>query len=133
MRSDREGHVYPSYRLRASRALAAQYLQSQGAAVDLAEVPPTYMIFLRGEVHGVDLFKDLDVPRRKALHGGQRYEWYVPIGWDHEIDVTARVLKVTEKNTKSGPLWIAEIAYEYHLAASQQLALREITRIIERS
>ena len=133
MRMEREGHVYPTYRLRPSKALAAKYLESQGAEVDLAGVPLTYMIFLRGEAHGVDLFRDLDIPRQRALHGGQRYEWHAPIGWDDDVDVTPRVVKITEKSTRAGPLWIAEVAYEYRLAASQALALVEITRVIKRS
>lgn len=133
MKLDRQGHVYPRYRLRADRALAEKYLQSQGAALDLDAVPLTYMIFLRGEAHGVDLFRDLDIPRQKALHGGQRYEWHAPIGWDDDVDVTTTIAKITEKSTKAGPLWIAEVIYEYRLAASGQLALRETSRLIKRS
>ena len=53
MRMDKQGHVYPPYRLRADRALASKYLQAQSAPVDLGTVPLTYMIFLRGEAQGV--------------------------------------------------------------------------------
>src|SRR5438874_2132542 len=73
MRKEREGWTYPAYRLRPDRALAAKYLEAQGAPADLAAVPLTYMIFLRGEGHGVDLFKDLDIPRDdRAVLGGDR-------------------------------------------------------------
>jgi hypothetical protein len=133
MRMDREGFVYPTYRLRPDRDLAAKYVEAQEGAADGATVPPTYMIFLRGEAHGIDLFTDLDIPRQRALHGGQRYEWFAPIDWDDELDVTARVAKITEKTSKGGPLWFAEIEYEYRIVRSGQLALREITRIIKRS
>lgn len=133
MKMEKEGYVYPRYNLRADRTLAAKYLESQGAPVELATVPPTYMIFLRGEAHGVDLFRDLDIPRQKALHGGQRYEWHAPIGWDDDVEVTTTIERITEKGTKAGPLWIADVAYEYRLAASGQLALREISRLIKRS
>ena len=132
MRKESEGKQYPAYRLRPSRDLARKYLASQGAATSLVEVPPTYMIFLRGESHGVDLFKDLDIPRSRALHGGQRYEWFAPIGWDDELEVVARVQKITEKTTKSGLMWFVDLEYEYRLARSGELALRETTRIIER-
>lgn len=133
MRKEREGHIYPAYTLRPSRDLAAKYLASQGAPVELCAVPLTYMIFLRGEAHGVDLFQDLDIPRNKALHGGQRYEWFAPIGWDDDVRVTTTVLKIVEKTTKNGPLWIADIQYDYALAGTQQVAVRELTRIIKRS
>jgi len=133
MRMDRQGFVYPSYRLRIDRDRASEYVAAQGAqlAVDEA-VPPTYMIFLRGESQGVDLFVDLDIPRQRALHGGQRYEWFTPIGWDDVFDVTARVAKITEKASRSGPLWFADVEYEYRNAQSREVALLETTRIIER-
>ena len=132
MRKEMEGHVYPSYRLKPNREMARQYLESQGTAADLGEVPLTYMIFLRGETRGVNLFRDLDIPRTKALHGGQRYEWFRPIGWDDEVEVTAKVLTVTEKSGRNGTVWIADIEYSYCLAATGEPALREITRIIKR-
>ncbi len=132
MRMDREGHVYPTYRLRPDRALGSKYIESQGAGADANGVPPTYMIFLRGEAHGVDLFADLDIPRQRALHGGQRYEWFAPIDWNDELDVTAKVTKITEKASKSGPLWFAEVEYQYRIARTGELALREITRVIQR-
>lgn len=132
MRKELEGKQYPSYRLRPSRDLAQKYLASQGATTCLDEVPPTYMIFLRGEPHGVDLFRDLDIPRNRALHGGQRYEWFAPIGWDDELEVVARVQKITEKTTKNGSLWFADLEYEYRHVRSGELALRETTRIIKR-
>jgi hypothetical protein len=133
MRKEREGKTYPAYRLRPDRGLAAKYLAAQGAPEDLAAVPLTYMIFLRGEAHGVDLFKDLDIPRDKALHGGQRYEWHAAIGWDDALDVTATVERITEKAGKNGTLWFADVAYDYRRARDGVLALREITRIIKRS
>lgn len=133
MRKEREGHIYPTYMLRPSRNLAEQYLASQGAPAELSGVPLTYMIFLRGEAHGVDLFRDLDIPRNKALHGGQRYEWFAPIGWDDDVQVTTTVLRIVEKNTKSGSLWIADVQYDYAVASTRQLAVRELTRIIQRS
>ena len=133
MRKEREGHIYPAYTLRPSRNLAEKYLASQGAPVELSAVPSTYMIFLRGEARGIDLFQDLDIPRNKALLGGQRYEWFAPIGWDDDVQVTTTVLKIVEKTTKSGPLWIADVQYDYTLASTRQLAVRELTRIIKRS
>ena len=133
MRMARQGHVYPAYTLRPNRDLAQKYLASQGAPADLSAVPLTYMIFLRGEAHGVDLFQDLDIPRNKALLGGQRYEWLAPIGWDDEVQVIASVLKIVEKTTRNGPLWIADVQYDYTLANTRQLAVRELTRIIKRS
>lgn len=132
MRDDRNGHTYPDYVLRPSRALAESYLASQGARIDLDEVPPTYMIFLRGEALGVNLFEDLDIPRRRALHGGQRYEWFHPIGWDDEVRVTATVLKTVEKPAKNGSLWFADVEYAYRIVGTGVLALKELTRIIER-
>lgn len=127
-----EGHVYPAFTLRPNRTLAAQYLEAQGAPADSAAVPATYMIFLRAEAHGIDLFKDLDIPREKALHGGQRYEWFAPIDWDDDMTVTVTVQKITEKQSKGGPLWFADIQYDYALPGGMP-ALREITRLIKRS
>ena len=71
--------------------------------------------------------------RELALHGGQRYEWFAPIGWNDDVQVTATVLKIVEKTTKNGPLWIADIQYDYALANTGELAVRELTRIIKRS
>jgi 3-methylfumaryl-CoA hydratase len=135
-----EGKVYPPYRLKPDRALAAQMLAGQGLApADVgapgevpAAVPPTYFIFLRGETRGVDLFADLDIPRAKALHGGQRYEWFQPIGWDDEVEVTARIASLTEKEGKGGKLWFADVEYEYRLLPARVLALREVTRLVKR-
>ena len=132
MRLEREGWVYPAYRISADRDLAETYLVSQQAPVDLSEVPLTYMIFLRGEARGVDLFKDLGIPRERALHGGQRYQWFEPVRWEDELDVVVTVRKLTEKVGKSGTLWFADVDYEYRNAATGALALTETTQIIER-
>ncbi len=130
---DLQGHVYPTYRLRPDRAKAAAMLAGMGLAVDSDPVvPPTYFIFLRGETRGADLFKDLDIPRTKALHAGQRYEWYAPIGWDDEVEVTVRIAKLTAKEGKAGKLWFADVEFEYRLASSGTLAVREITRLVKR-
>jgi N-terminal half of MaoC dehydratase len=133
MRMDREGHVYPPYRVKPDRALAEKFLRGQGVDAAPEHVPPTYMIFLRGETRGVDLFTDLDVPREKALHGGQRYTWFAPIDWDDELEVTATVEKVVEKQGRSGKVWFADIAYDYVFADTGKPVMREITQIVERS
>jgi hypothetical protein len=125
------GKVYPPYRLKPDRALAAQMLAGQGLAPP-ASVPPTYFIFLRGETRGVDLFSDLDIPRRQALHAGQRYEWFRPIGWDDEVEVTARIARLAAKEGKAGKLWFADVEYEYRLLPARTLALREVTRLVKR-
>ena len=46
----------------------------------------------------VRLFQDLDISYVKALHGGQKYEWFGSIGWDDEIEVQAVVENMTEKD-----------------------------------
>ncbi len=132
MRKEKEGHVYTPYRLKPNKELAKKLLCSMGLEPDLSIVPPTYMIFLRGEACGVDLFKDLDIPRNRALHGGQRYEWFAPVGWDDELEVTARIKKLTAKESKSGKLWFAEIEFEYRTLPARTLALRETTRVVKR-
>ncbi len=130
------GKVYPPYRLKPDRALAAKMLAGQGLAgapaTAPAAVPPTYFIFLRGETRGVDLFADLDIPREKALHAGQRYEWLAPIGWDDELEVTARIASLAEKQGKGGKLWFADVEYEYRVLPQRTLALREVTRLVKR-
>lgn len=126
-----DGKVYPPFRLKPDRALAAKMAAGQGLAVPAA-VPPTYFIFLRGESRGVDLFTDLDIPRAKALHAGQRYEWFAPVDWDDEVEVTARIAKLAAKEGKGGKLWFADIEYEYRVLPARTLALREITRLVKR-
>jgi hypothetical protein len=133
MRMDRAGHVYPPYRLRPNRRLAKQFLTGLGLAGETDRVPPTYMIFLRGETLGVDLFKDLDIPRQKALHGGQRYEWFALIDWDDELNVTATIEKITEKQGKRGPVWFADVRFDYRRVDDDTLVLRELTRLIKQS
>ncbi|CAM5547556.1 hypothetical protein ECAE60S_04317 [Eoetvoesiella caeni] len=133
MRMEMQGHVYPPYLLKIDEDLAKKFLRSMGLESESENVPPTYLIFLRGEAHGVNLFTDLDIPRNRALHGGQKYEWFSPIQWDDSMEVTAKVVTITEKTTKSGPLWIADVEYDYTRAADGELVLRELTRIIKRS
>ena len=113
------------------KALAEKLLRGQGAPVDLEAVPPTYMIFLRGETRGANLFEALGIDRRRALHGGQRYEWYEPVAWDEELTVTAKVETITEKQGRSGRIWFADVALDYARADGTRV-LREITRLIER-
>ena len=132
MRKEREGHVFPPYRLVVDRDVGAKYLRSMGLPEDLSEVPPTYMIFLRGETLGVNLFEELDIPRKQALHGGQRYEYFAPLAWGDAIDVTVSIGKITEKVGKNGTLWFADVDFEYRKAADGALALREVTRLIKR-
>lgn len=133
MRMDRLGHAYPPYRIKPDRTLARQFMAGLGIDGDPQRVPPTYMIFLRGETLGVDLFTDLDIPRQKALHGGQRYEWFEPITWDDELDVHAKVDKITEKQGKRGPIWFADVTFEYRRVGDNKLVLRELTRLVKQS
>lgn len=128
-----DGHVYPPFRLRPDRALAARMTAGLGLEGAPEHVPPTYLIFLRGETLGVDLFTDLDIPREKALHGGQRYEWHAPVGWDDELEVTARIDKLTEKRGKRGPIWFADVSFEYRRVRDGALAVREVTRLVKQS
>jgi hypothetical protein len=133
MRKEREGHVFPPYRLKVSREVGSKYLRSMGLPEDVSgEVPPTYMIFLRGETLGVNLFEALDIPRKQALHGGQRYEYFAPIAWGDEIEVTATVGKITEKVGKNGTLWFADVDFDYRKAGTGERVLREVTRLIKR-
>ena len=147
MNMDRQGHVFPPFAVRPDRALAEKLLRGQGALsgegsgdaageaagalAGEAAVPPTYMIFLRGETRGANLFEVLGIHRRRALHGGQRYEWYAPLAWDEELSVTATVEKITEKQGRSGRIWFADVALDY-VRADGTRVLREITRLIER-
>ncbi len=131
MNLDMQGHVYAPFKLKPDKTLAEKFLRGQGAPIDLSAVPPTYMIFLRGETRGANLFADLGIPREKALHGGQRYEWFAPVDWDDELDVTVSVEKIVEKQGKGGKIWFADVAFDY-VRADGTKALREITRLIER-
>jgi MaoC dehydratase-like protein len=133
MRMERAGHVYPPYRIKPDRALARQFMAGLGFDREPERVPPTYMIFLRGEQLGVDLFTDLDIPRQKALHGGQRYEWFEPLSWEDELAVTATVDKIAEKQGKRGPIWFADVTFEYRRTRDGKLVLRELTRLIRQS
>lgn len=128
-----EGRRYAPFRLRVDRATGHDYWRALGLATIPEQVPPTYLIFLRGEQLGVDLFRDLDIPRRQALHGGQRYEWFAPIGWDDQLDVDAQVTRVAQRPGKAGTLWFADVVYEYRHADGGALAQRETTRLIKRS
>jgi hypothetical protein len=132
MRTELQGRTYPPYTLRPDRAKAKQFMAALGVPDD-GKVPLTYLIFLRGETLGVDLFKDLDIPREKALHGGQRYEWFAPVTFDDELNVTATIDKVVEKQSKRGPIWFADISFEYRKKQGDELALREITRLVKQS
>lgn len=135
MNTEMQGHRYPPFRLKPDRALAAKFLRGQGAPADPLpdRVPPTYLIFLRGETRGADLFGDLGIPRQRALHGGQRYEWYAPLGWDDELEVTVTVDRITEKAGKQGKIWFADVAFDYARADDGTPVAREITRLIERA
>lgn len=129
---DHEGRTYPPYRLRPDPELVRKYWVALGQD-GADETPPlTYPIFLRGERHGVDLFRDLDIPRHQALHAGQRYEWFAPIGCDDELEVSTRVERVTEKTGKAGTLWFVDVVYDYRLLRNRELALRETSRLIKR-
>ncbi len=127
-----EGRTYPSYRIRIERPVGQDYWRALGMPGTPDTVPLTYFIFLRGETRGVDLFRDLDIPRQQALHGGQRYEWFEPLHWDDEFDVVTRVERVTSKQSKAGPLWFADVVYDYTQVAGGRLAVRETTRLIKR-
>ncbi len=129
---DHEGKVYPPYQVCPDRTMGLQYAQALGLSALPARPPPTYLIFLRGETQGVDLFSDLEIPRHQALHGGQRYEWFAPVEWDEVLEVRVRIDRVLEKNSKAGPLWFVDASFDYHHAQSGVLAVREVTRLIKR-
>jgi len=133
MKMDLKGHRYPPFRLRPDRELGRKFLESQGAEGDVTdEVPPTYMIFLRGETRGANLFADLGIPRQKALHGGQRYDWFASVGWDDDLDVTVTIDSIVEKEGRNGRIWFADVSFDYARADTGETVLREITRLIER-
>lgn len=132
MRAELQGRAYPPYTLRPDRDKATKFMAALGVPYN-GKVPLTYLIFLRGETLGVDLFKDLDIPREKALHGGQRYEWFAPITFDDELSVVATIDKVIEKQGKRGPVWFADVSFEYRKVENDELALREVTRLVKQS
>ena len=113
MRMERAGHVYPPYRIKPDRALARKLMAGLGLDGEPVRVPPTYMIFLRGETLGVDLFTDLDIPRQKALHGGQRYEWFAPVTVGRRARCHREGREDQEKQGKRGPIWFADVSFEY--------------------
>lgn len=131
MNVEKQGVSFPSYTVVPNRHLAD--LITRGTGIDRVpdNVPPTYMIFLRGESVGVNLFEELDIPRQKALHGGQRYDWVRPVEWDDTLTVTARVASIVEKQGKSGRIWFADIEFAYDDSQGKRV-LTEITRLIER-
>lgn len=131
MRVELQGKIYPSYKLRPDRDTARKFMAALGAT-ESARPPLTYLVFLRGEGLGVNLFKDLDIPREKALHGGQRYEWFAPVTFDDDLSVTATIDRVTEKQGKRGPIWFADVSFEYR-KTNGELALREVTRLVKQS
>ena len=133
MKLEMAQYVYPPYRLQPDRELARKFMQALGADTQLDRLPPTYLIFLRGESLGVDLFRDLDIPREKALHGGQRYEWFTPVAFEDELSVTATVGKITQKEGKRGRIWFVDITYDYRRVRDGTLAVREVTRLIKQS
>jgi hydroxyacyl-ACP dehydratase HTD2-like protein with hotdog domain len=133
MKTEMTEHVYAPFRLKADRELARKFMHALGVSELPAAVPPTYLIFLRGEQLGVDLFKDLDIPREKALHGGQRYEWFAPVTFEDDLEVTARIEKIVEKQGKRGTIWFADVSFDYRRARDGKLAVRELTRLIKQS
>jgi len=133
MKMSMQGHVYPPYRLTPDRARAREFMAALGVDTELAVPPPTYLVFLRGETLGVNLFADLDIPREKALHGGQRYEWFAPVTFDDAFDVTVTVDKMVEKTGKRGTVWFADVTFDYRFAGTDRLAVREVTRLVKQS
>jgi N-terminal half of MaoC dehydratase len=131
MKPEMTDHVYAPFRLKPDRELARKFLSALGVSEPPTRVPPTYLIFLRGEQLGVDLFTDLDIPREKALHGGQRYEWHEPVSFDDELEVSARVERITSKQGKRGTVWFADVSFEYFRVRDRKLVVREVTRLIE--
>lgn len=128
----KQGFVFPSFQVTPDREMAAKFLRGQGADADSETVPPTYLIFLRGETRGADLFKTLDIPREKALHGGQRYEWHAPVAWDQPLDVSAKIESIVEKTGRNGTVWFADVSFEYR-DPDGTLAVREVTKLVKRS
>ena len=133
MKMSMQGHVYPPYRLTPDRARAREFMAALGIDAEPAVPPPTYLVFLRGETRGINLFKDLDIPREKALHGGQRYEWFAPVTFDDVFDVTVTVDKMVEKTGKRGKVWFADVTFDYRFAGTDRLAVREVTRLVKQS
>lgn len=131
MDMSKQGHVFPPFQVTPDREMAAQFLQGQGVSPETETVPPTYLIFLRGENRGADLFATLDIPREKALHGGQSYAWHGPVAWDVPLDVTARVDFIVEKTGKNGTVWFADVSFEYR-NPDGSLAVREVTKLVKR-
>jgi hypothetical protein len=128
---EHEGRRYPPYRLAPDPQRVRAYWRSLG--LPESDTPPlTFPIFLRGESQGVDLFRDLGIPREQALHGGQRYEWFAPVRADDALEVSVQVDLVTEKASKAGRLWFVDVTYDYRLVRTGELAVRELTRLIKR-
>jgi len=132
MDMSKQGYVFPPFQVTPDRDLARDFLLGQGADPGTDHVPPTYLIFLRGETRGANLFEALDIPREKALHGGQTYEWHAPVAWEEPLDVTAKVETMTEKTGRNGSIWFADVSFEYRKPGGE-LAVREVTKLVKRS
>ena len=132
MDMSKQGHVFAPFQVTPDRVMAAAFLEGQGADPKSETVPPTYLIFLRGETRGVDLFDALDIPREKALHGGQTYEWHAPVDWGETLTVVATVDSMVEKSGRNGTVWFANVTLDYS-KADGTLAVREVTKLVKRS
>ncbi len=129
---EHQGRVFPVLRLVPDEGLARRYWQALGVDPAPSSLPLTYLIFLRSERLGVDLFRELGIPRQQALHGGQRYEWHADVRVQDALDVEITVERVVHKHSKAGPLSFVDVRFDYRLADSGTLAVREITRLIKR-
>ena len=135
MRVEMQGHVYPPYRLRPDRGLARKFMSALGVNAEPRNRRRPISSFFAARSWGLIFSRIIHIPREKALHGGQRYEWFSPVSFDDEFVVTARVEnKIVEKEGKRGKVWFADgVDFEYRLAQSGELAVREVTRLVEQS
>lgn len=131
MNMEKQGTVFPPYKVTPDRRLARLFMEGSGVDVDPVEVPPTYLIFLRGETLGVNVFTELNIPRQKALHGGQRYDWVRPVQWGETLTTTVSVKSIIEKQGSNGKIWFADIEYAYDDETGARV-VTEISRLIER-
>lgn len=93
--------------------------------------PPTFLTVMDNWA-GPDFeirCRELEIDPLKVLHGEQEYEYFAPIHPGDEIEATARVTDVYEKEGKSGPMTFIVVEKVYQ-RKDQTVAVCRSTTVV---
>ena len=132
------GHRFPDRSFTIEPMRVAEYVTALGIEPEAppwspkvgSSVPPGFLMYVTN--YGADaIHEGFGIDFRRAMYGGMDIEFFHPIRIGDTLRVSPTISKISEKESRNGPLTFVELTCDYRLPDGT-LAARERSTTIQR-